>query len=91
VADLYIVIFDAALNNPQSTKHGREGFYFGENGEHVLIDLYKKVAEVLYALGKGQSPEPTKFTDEELKKYKVRATRIYLSPNSHAQFSNPLR
>jgi len=76
VADLYIVVFNAALYNPQSIKHGREGYFFGENGEHMLVDVYRSVAQVLYALGKAESPEPTKFTDEELAKYQVRAARI---------------
>src|SRR5258707_3087395 len=74
VPDLYIVVFNAVLYNPQSIKHGREGYFFGENGEHLLLDVYKTTAEVLYDLGKGQSPEPTKFTIEEVTKYKVRAT-----------------
>jgi len=66
VADLYVILYDNILKNP-TTKHGREGFYFGESGEHRLYDIYKKSAEALAALGKGKSPEPTKFSEEEVK------------------------
>ena len=48
--------------------HGREGLYFGEGGEHLLYDVSKAVAQALFELGKGKSPEPTKFTEEEHKK-----------------------
>ncbi|KAG1738216.1 hypothetical protein EDB19DRAFT_1829199 [Suillus lakei] len=51
-ATLYTTIFDAAMNGPGEPGNGREGFYFGANGEH-----------------RGESPEPTVFTEEELQKY----------------------
>ena len=68
-AELYQVVFDAALSDPNSTPHGREGFYFGESDEHSLYDLAKAYSRVLYDLGKGKSPDPTTFTDEEAQKY----------------------
>jgi len=67
-ADLFIVVFDRALTDP-SLAHGREGFYFGENGEHQQYDVYRQIAQTLFDLGKGKSPEPTTFTDEENRKY----------------------
>ncbi|KAG5652021.1 hypothetical protein H0H81_006574 [Sphagnurus paluster] len=42
VADLYIILYDWIKTNPE-TGHGREGFYFGENGEHTLYDVGKAV------------------------------------------------
>ncbi|KAI5997249.1 hypothetical protein F5J12DRAFT_895891 [Pisolithus orientalis] len=63
IADLYIVVCENALSGKAS--HGREGFYFGENGEHKLYDLSKVVAQELYNIGRGKSLEPTPFTEED--------------------------
>ena len=68
VADLFIVIFNAALADPK-TAHGREGFYFGENGEHVLADISKAIGQAMVRLGKAKTAEPTTFTEEEVVKY----------------------
>jgi len=82
VADLYIVLYDSIITNP-ATGHGREGFYFGENGEHTLYDLCKAIGEALVAIGKTDNPEPTTFklTKEELDKYEGSS---YLGTNSRA-------
>ncbi|KAI0789836.1 hypothetical protein C8Q75DRAFT_762663 [Abortiporus biennis] len=69
VADLYIVILNALLTNPDSVGHGREGYYFGENGEHTWYELCKEISKALYELGRGKIPEPTAFTTDELVKY----------------------
>lgn len=69
VADLYIVLFDAIRSNPESVTHGREGFYFGENGEHTLYEVGKRIAEDLVALGIATNAVPSTFTDEEIKIY----------------------
>ncbi|KAI6109260.1 hypothetical protein EDD16DRAFT_1615421 [Pisolithus croceorrhizus] len=50
IGDLYVVVYENALSGRAG--HGREGFYFGENGEHKLYDL-------------GKSPEPAPFTEED--------------------------
>ena len=68
VADLYIVLYDSIINNP-ATGHGREGFYFGVNGEHTLYDVCKAIGEALVAVGKADNPEPTAFTNEEIIRY----------------------
>jgi len=68
VADLYIVLYDSIITNP-ATPHGREGFYFGENGEHNLYDVGKAIGEALVAVGKTDNPEPTTLTKEEIDKY----------------------
>ena len=70
VVKLYILLFTAllSLSDPKSTPgHGREGYYFAENGEHRMADVYSTLARVLFDLRKGQSPEPTIFTQQELK------------------------
>jgi hypothetical protein len=69
VADLYLVLYDSIKTNPQGTGHGREGFYFGESGEHSLYQVGKAVSEALVAIGRGQSAEPTTFTQDETNKY----------------------
>jgi len=68
VAALYLNLYDSILSNP-NTGHGREGFYFGENGEHSLYDVGKAIAQALVDIGKGQGPLPTTFTQEEIDKY----------------------
>ncbi|OBZ72502.1 Uncharacterized protein C2A9.02 [Grifola frondosa] len=67
-ADLYIVLFNSILANPDTTGHGREGFYFAENGEHTWYDISKTVSKVLAEHGIG-TDEPTTFSTEELIKY----------------------
>lgn len=69
VADLYIILFSAIRANPDKVGHGRDGYYFGENGEHILYDVGKEVGRALVALGKTSSDEPTTFTQEDLDKY----------------------
>jgi hypothetical protein len=68
VAEMYQILFDAALSDP-NVPHGREGYYFAENGEYRLSDLAQTYSQVLYDLGKAKSPQPTSFTDEEAQKY----------------------
>ncbi|KAG6815306.1 hypothetical protein H0H87_003106, partial [Tephrocybe sp. NHM501043] len=68
VSDLYIVLYDSIRTDP-TTGHGREGFYFGENGEHTLYEVGKAVSETLFELGKSKSPEPTAFSKEDIDKY----------------------
>ncbi|KAL7278983.1 hypothetical protein ACG7TL_006815 [Trametes sanguinea] len=71
VADLYIVLFDSAVSNPEKTGHGWEGFYFGENGEHTWYQISRAIGEALVELQVGitDNPEPTPFSREELIKY----------------------
>ncbi|EIW84063.1 hypothetical protein CONPUDRAFT_50446, partial [Coniophora puteana RWD-64-598 SS2] len=63
IADLYVTVYDGALSGRAG--HGREGYYFGENGHYSCYDLSKAVAEVLVALGKSKNAEPSPFTKEE--------------------------
>ncbi|KAF9453418.1 NAD(P)-binding protein [Macrolepiota fuliginosa MF-IS2] len=69
VADLYIDLYNAIKANPDAVGHGRDGFYFGLNGEHVLYDVSKELGRVLVAFGKSSEEEPTTFTKEEIDKY----------------------
>ena len=64
-----MVVFNSIRSDPDKIGHGREGFYFGENGEHTFYDVVKIIAESLVALGKITNPEPLSFTDEEIQRY----------------------
>lgn len=75
VADLYIVLFDAIVTNPEKVGHGREGFYFAESGEHTWYDISKEISKVLVELGIGKSKEPTPFTRDELARYFISEVR----------------
>jgi len=82
VADLYIILFNAIRANPDKVGHGRDGYYFGVNGEHTMYDVGKEVGRALVALGKSSSDEPTTFTKEDLDKYFGGSD--YLGTNSRA-------
>jgi nucleoside-diphosphate-sugar epimerase len=66
IADLYITLYDAIKAGHPSAGHGREGYYFGENGEYQGYEVAKLVAQGLAKHGVG-TDEPTPFTEEELK------------------------
>ena len=69
-ADLYIAVFDGARKgNGEEIPHGRDGMYYAEAGEHVLIDVCKRISEVLHSVGQAESPVPTAFSREECLKY----------------------
>ncbi|KAF5359799.1 hypothetical protein D9756_003346 [Leucocoprinus leucothites] len=63
------VHIDEGTADPEKVGHGRNGFYFGLNGEHTLYDVGKELGRTLVAVGKSSSEEPTTFTKEEIDKY----------------------
>jgi hypothetical protein len=69
VAELYILLLDRLLQDPDEVPHGREGFYFAENGEHTLYEVSKAIGEGLVAIGKSLDAEPSSFSKEEIDKY----------------------
>ncbi|KAK7044259.1 hypothetical protein VNI00_007981 [Paramarasmius palmivorus] len=68
LTDLYSVLYDSIVHDPV-TGHGRDGYYFGANGEHSLLDVAKTIGEVLFEVGQLKSREPTSFTKEENEKW----------------------
>ncbi|KAF9443686.1 NAD(P)-binding protein [Macrolepiota fuliginosa MF-IS2] len=86
VADLYIDIYNAIKSKPDAIGHGRDGFYFGLNGEHTLYDVSKELGRALVALGKSSKEEPTTFTKEEIDKYFNGSN--YLGSNSRGLANN---
>jgi len=81
IADLYIVLYDSIVSNP-ATAHGRQGFYFGENGEYTQYEAAKAISEALLAYGKVEISEPTALTEEE---YKERPLLIYFGTNARCR------
>ena len=69
VADLYIVLYDALVADPEKVGHGWEGIFYGENGEHSWYQISKAIGEAMVALGLTTDPEPTPFAVEEYVKY----------------------
>ncbi|KIY44023.1 hypothetical protein FISHEDRAFT_52388, partial [Fistulina hepatica ATCC 64428] len=67
LADLYMLVFDGA--RAESIGHGREGYYFGANGEFSWLQLAQAVGKAVVAAGRAEDPEPVSFTEEEILKY----------------------
>lgn len=63
---MYVQMLDALLNTPEKVSHGREGFFFGENGELVTGEIVKAIAKALFSLGRISSPELVQQSPEEL-------------------------
>lgn len=82
VAMLFIALFDAIVKDPDAVAHGREGYYFAENGEHAWYDISKEIARVLLERGISGDEEPTTFTPEELVKYWGSEECVFLSHSS---------
>jgi nucleoside-diphosphate-sugar epimerase len=69
IANLFLVLFNNILWEPERAGHGWEGFYFGENGSYKYGDLGEKIGEALVKTGKATEATPTPFTKEEVDKY----------------------
>lgn len=65
---LYEVIWNAVLTGKE-IGHGREGYYFGENGEHTLLDVAKAIGKALVDFRLAETEEPSPFTKEELENF----------------------
>ncbi|OJT13756.1 hypothetical protein TRAPUB_9692 [Trametes pubescens] len=68
VARLYCTIIERALAG-DDIGHGREGFYFGENGEHTMLDIAQAMGADLEAMGLADTADPSTFNKTELDKY----------------------
>ena len=66
---MFIVLFDAITQHPDTTGHGWEGLYFGESGEHRWLDISLAIGRAMHALGLADDPAPTPFSQEELVRY----------------------
>lgn len=59
------MVYENALSGMAG--HGREGYYFGENGEYRQYDVAKEVAKVLHEFGKSKTAEPEPLTEDDYK------------------------
>ena len=82
VADLYILLLNGVLQDPDQVPHGREGFYFAENGEHTFYEIAKAIGEGLLAIGISPDAEPSSFSKEEIDKYLFVSDRMTLLSTS---------
>ncbi|KAJ7596376.1 hypothetical protein C8J56DRAFT_1011215 [Mycena floridula] len=71
VANLVVLLFTSAIERPSETAHGREGFYFGENGASSFYDMHKGVQQVLIKTGRAKTGlhVPTTLSQDEISKY----------------------
>ncbi|KAI0648487.1 NAD-P-binding protein [Trametes meyenii] len=69
MADMYIRMLDALLTNPDNVSHGREGYFFAENGENSTAEMLRVISNALFALGRVTNPELVLYTHEDLEKY----------------------
>ncbi|KAI8992937.1 NAD-P-binding protein [Trametes punicea] len=65
---LYELLWSAILACKE-IGHGKEGYYFAENGEHTLYDVAKAIGAALKDFGLAETDKPSSFTKEELEKY----------------------
>lgn len=68
-ADFFLQLYDAVVTGAEKIGHGRDGYFFGENGNYVWHEFSKAVGKALYKRGLSKSDEPTTFTAEEVIKY----------------------
>ena len=67
------------VESPETVSHGREGYYFAENGEHTHADLATHLGQTLFKLGAVSTAEPVRFvTAEDVQSdgMKVRASSL---------------
>lgn len=64
-----MILFDAVMADPSKVGHGRDGYYFGANGEHSWYDISKYIGKAMVKRGLSKSDEPTTFSTEEFVKY----------------------
>lgn len=65
---LYVLILDKSLSHTPPPS-GAEGFFFGANGEHRVLDVAERIGRAMSELGKGRSSRPTPFTEEEIEEW----------------------
>jgi nucleoside-diphosphate-sugar epimerase len=69
IAELFLVLFNTIVQEPERAGHGWNGFYFGENGSYKYNTLGVKIGEALVKAGKATEASPKPFTKEEVDKY----------------------
>ena len=67
VADLFVLILDAAING-KIVSNSKGSYFFGANDHHYFKDVLKKLAENFAGHGIGKD-SPDQLSDDEVKKY----------------------
>ncbi|KAJ6520903.1 hypothetical protein DFH09DRAFT_225596 [Mycena vulgaris] len=67
LSDLIILLYDAVMTKTKSTAHGKDGYYFAENGAYFMFEFSRVLQEVLIESGRvnAGSTVPTEFSPEE--------------------------
>lgn len=63
MADSYVILLDAILENPSKAAHGREGYSFVESDEHETLELTNTIGQVLQKLGAITKAKPSILTE----------------------------
>lgn len=69
VADLFYRLFDAVTKDPQGTPHGKNGYYFANEGVFTMYEYTTAIGETLKRLGKIQDAIPKSLNGEQLKEF----------------------
>ncbi|KAH9903078.1 NAD-P-binding protein [Cubamyces lactineus] len=71
LVDVYIRMFDAVLQDPSKVSHGREGYFFIDNGELSVRELLQTMADALFALGRISTRELIPYAPDEAGKFLI--------------------
>ncbi|KAF9265168.1 NAD-binding protein [Marasmius fiardii PR-910] len=88
LTNLYDLLLDSILKDPNTTPHGREGIFFAHSDESEFYKISKKIAEVMFKLEKSATDEPSSFVSEEFARYKIAS---YFGCNFRCKSSNATR
>ncbi|KAJ7598699.1 hypothetical protein C8J56DRAFT_1039585 [Mycena floridula] len=102
VTNLVVLLFDSATERPLETSHGRDGFYFAENGSSSLYDMNQVVQHVLIKTGRAKtaSQVPTTLSKEDISKHLpfpplflrvIGSNMVYKSSRSRSLGWNPIK
>lgn len=64
MGDFYYALFDSLIAGNELA-HGREGYYFVENGEYPLVQVCDAIGKHLYEVGKVGSSTPVDLAQDE--------------------------
>ncbi|KAF9255206.1 NAD-binding protein [Marasmius fiardii PR-910] len=67
LANFYALLFNSVLT--KDIPHGQEGYFFLGADEHKYYDVYNRMSQALFDLGKIQSPVPTPFSKQEAEEH----------------------
>jgi len=66
---MFYRLFEAVSKDAEGTAHGREGYYFANEGDFTMYDYTAAIGEVLKELGNITDATPKPFTEAESDEY----------------------